>query len=143
MALSCGESKTQATVSQGLEYEFDIVTRDKEHLIRTAIPATWLHMRDELYERMRGVFENAPILVAAYFDVEKKVPLADSSLKSLGQQVPNLMIINYRKGLVFQTVSGQFTYSLECLGFITTLQRGTEWVTTRTVTQELSEDFPT
>jgi len=30
-----------------------------------------------------------------------------------------------------------------CVGFITTLQRGTEWAATGKVTQKVPEDFPT
>ncbi len=102
-----------------------------------------LPTRDELYERIRGSFENATILAIAYSDVEQNAPPWDSSIKCLGQHVPMLMIINYGKGLVFHTTLGLFDYSMECVGFITTLQRGAEWVTTGTVTQEISEDFPT
>ena len=32
--------------------------------------------------------------------------------------------------------------SQECVGFITTLQRGTEWAATGKVTQKIPSDFP-
>lgn len=128
--------------SHGIEYEFEITTRENEHPIMKGLPAKWLHTQDELYERMRGPFENATILATAYADVEKNAPPWDASVKGLGQHVPMLMTINYEKGRVFHTTLGHFDYSMECVGFITTLQRGAEWAATGKVTQEVPEDFP-
>ena len=128
--------------SHGIEYEFEITTRENEHPIMKGLPAKWLHTQDELYERMRGPFENATILATAYADVEKNAPPWDASVKGLGQHVPMLMTINYGKGRVFHTTLGHFDYSMECVGFITTLQRGAEWAATGKVTQEVPEDFP-
>lgn len=128
--------------SHGPEYEFEIVTRAPEHPIMKGIPQTWLHTQDELYERMRGPFENATILATAFADVEKNAPPWDPNVKGLGQHVPMLMAINYGKGRVFHTTLGHFDYSMECVGFITTLQRGAEWAATGNVTQELPLDFP-
>jgi hypothetical protein len=44
---------------------------------------------------------------------------------------------------VFHTVLGHADYSINCVGFITTLQRGTEWAATGKVTQQVPKDFPT
>lgn len=130
------------TGSHGAEYEFEVMTRAPEHPIMKGIPNSWLHTQDELYERMRGPFENATILATAYSDVEKNAPPWDPNVKGLGQHVPMLMTINYGKGRVFHTAMGHFDYSMECVGFITTLQRGAEWAATGKVTQKLPEDFP-
>ncbi len=128
--------------SHGMEYEFELTTRASEHPIMKGLPAKWLHTQDELYERMRGPFENATILATAYADVEKNAPPWDESVKGLGQHVPMLMTINYGEGRVFHTTLGHFDYSMECVGFITTLQRGAEWATTGNVTQAVPKDFP-
>jgi hypothetical protein len=128
--------------SHGIEYEFEITTRDKEHPIMKGLPAKWLHTQDEMYERMRGPFENVTILATAYADVEKNAPPWDPNVKGLGQHVPMLMAINYGKGRIFHTTLGHFDYSMECVGFITTLQRGAEWAATGKVTQKIPEDFP-
>ncbi|WP_281540324.1 ThuA domain-containing protein [Maribacter aestuarii] len=128
--------------SHGIEYEFEITTREKEHPIMKGLPAKWLHTQDEMYERMRGPFENATILATAYADVEKNAPPWDPNVKGLGQHVPMLMAINYGKGRIFHTTLGHFDYSMECVGFITTLQRGAEWAATGKVTQKIPEDFP-
>jgi hypothetical protein len=33
--------------------------------------------------------------------------------------------------------------SMKCIGFVTTLNRGTEWAATGAVTQKIPADFPT
>lgn len=128
--------------SHGAEYEFLITTRAPEHPIMKGLPAEWLHTTDELYERMRGPFENATILATAYADVEKNSPPWNPEMKGMGQHVPMLMAIEYGQGHVFHTTLGHFDYSMECAGFITTLQRGAEWAATGEVTQAIPEDFP-
>lgn len=128
--------------SHGPEYEFPVTTRAPEHPIMKGLPTTWMHTQDELYERMRGPFENATILATAFADVERNAPPWNPEVKGLGQNVPMLMAIDYGKGRVFHTTLGHFDYSMECVGFITTLQRGTEWAATGKVTQELPSDFP-
>ena len=128
--------------SHGAEYEFQLTTRAPEHPIMKGLPNKWLHTQDELYERLRGPFENATILATAYADVEKNAPPWNPSLKGQGQHVPQLMAINYGKGRVFHSTLGHFDYSMEGVGFITTLQRGAEWAATGVVTQEVPADFP-
>nr|MBX2871882.1 ThuA domain-containing protein [Saprospiraceae bacterium] len=98
--------------------------------------------QDELYERMRGPFEGATILATAYSDVEDNAPSWDPDVKGLGQHVPTMMAIQYGEGRIFHTTLGHFDYSMECVGFITLLQRGAEWVATGGVTQDVPADFP-
>jgi hypothetical protein len=38
---------------------------------------------------------------------------------------------------------GHADYSMECVGFITTFLRGTEWAATGKVTLPIPKDFPT
>jgi type 1 glutamine amidotransferase len=53
-----------------------------------------------------------------------------------------IFAIDYGKGRVFHTALGHMDYSMECVGFITTFQRGTEWAATGRVSQKVPEDFP-
>jgi type 1 glutamine amidotransferase len=55
---------------------------------------------------------------------------------------PMVMTIGFGQGRVFHTPLGHETYSQECVGFITTFQRGCEWAATGTVTQDIPADFP-
>jgi len=129
--------------SHGIEHEYMISSRAPEHPIMKGLPLSWLHAKDELYDRMRGPFENATILATSYSDIEKNEQSWKPKLKGSGWNVPMLMAINYGKGRIFHTTLGHFDYSMECVGFMTTLQRGAEWAATGEVTQKIPDDFPT
>ena len=128
--------------THGLEHEYVVTTRAPEHPIMRGLPAEWLHTKDELYDRMRGPFENTTILATAYSDVEKNEQPWPPSAKGTGWNVPTMLAIEYGQGRVFHTTLGHFDYSMECAGFITTLQRGAEWAATGEVTQNIPVDFP-
>jgi type 1 glutamine amidotransferase len=128
--------------SHGAQYEYIVTSREPQHPIMKGLPLKWLHTQDEMYERMRGPFENATILATAFGDVEKNAQTWEPELKGTGWNVPTLMVINYGKGRIFHTTLGHFDYSMECVGFMTTLQRGAEWAATGKVTQAIPEDFP-
>ncbi|GAA4231400.1 ThuA domain-containing protein [Postechiella marina] len=119
----------------GKQTEFILETRAPEHPIMKGLPKMWLHTKDELYEKLRGPAENMTVLATAYSDKE-------NGKSRTGRHEPMLMAINYKKGRVFHTALGHTDYSFECAGFITTLQRGAEWVATGKVTQEVPADFP-
>ena len=53
------------------------------------------------------------------------------------------MTLAYGKGRVFHTVLGHDVNALACVGFMVTLQRGTEWAATGKVTQKIPANFPT
>lgn len=97
------------------------------------LPKVWMHAGDELYATLRGPGENMTILATAF---------SDPANKGTGHDEPILMTIKYGKGRVFHTVMGHDIPALACVGFITTLQRGTEWVSTGKVTQKIPNDFP-
>lgn len=118
----------------GSQHPFSLVVRDTEHPITKGMPREWLHAKDELYDKLRGPAVNMQILATAY---------ASSDFGGTGRHEPMLMTITYGKGRVFHTPMGHADYSQECVGFIVSLQRGTEWAATGKVTQEIPKDFPT
>jgi type 1 glutamine amidotransferase len=120
--------------SHGNQHEFVVKTRTKNHPIMKGLPAQWLHQKDELYDRLRGPAGNMTVLATAFSPKEQK---------GSGKNEPMLMTLLYGKGRIFHTTLGHETYSQKCVGFITTLQRGTEWVATGKVTQSVPKDFPT
>ncbi|MDH3244829.1 MAG: ThuA domain-containing protein [Saprospiraceae bacterium] len=120
--------------SHGPEHEFVITTRDNEHPITKGMPAKWLHIQDELYDRLRGPAENLHVLATAFSSKDKN---------GTSRHEPMLMTIDYGQGRVFHTPMGHADYSMECVGFITSLVRGTEWAATGKVTTPIPADFPT
>lgn len=129
--------------SHGPQYEFTINTRAPEHPIMKGLPMAWLHTKDELYDRMRGPANNMRVLASAYSDVEKNGPPWNKEVNGTGRHEPMLWTIDYGEGRIFQSTLGHMDYSMECVGFITTFQRGAEWAATGKVTQKVPDDFPT
>lgn len=123
--------------SHGKQHEFVVTTRMPEHPIMKGLPAKWMHAKDELYDRLRGPAE-VEVLGSAF---------AAKETGGSGEEEPLLMARDYGKGRVFHTALGHNTgadiTALRCVGFIATLQRGTEWAATGKVTQKVPADFPT
>jgi type 1 glutamine amidotransferase len=68
---------------------------------------------------------------------------ADPKNKGTGRHEPALLALTYGKGRIFHNIMGHADYSVACIGFITTMLRGTEWAATGQVTQEIPQNFPT
>lgn len=117
----------------GQQHEFVLDTRAPKHPIMAGLPAQWLHATDELYESMRGPGKNATILASAF---------ADPKFGGNGHHEAQLIAITYGKGRVFHHMLGHGPEAMRCVGFIVTLQRGTEWAATGKVTQKVPADFP-
>ena len=110
--------------------EFSVVVRDAGHPITKGMPREWKHARDELYDNMRGPIKNVRVLATAYS-------------KGTRQHEPMIWTVAYGKGRVFHTPMGHDVGAMRCIGFITTLARGTEWAATGGVTLPIPSDFPT
>ncbi len=118
----------------GPQHEFPVTVRQPDHPIMRGLPEKWLSGKDELYSKLRGPAKNLTVLATAYADPEKD---------GTGENEPILFTINYGNGRVFHTPLGHGPESMQCVAFITTLQRGTEWAATGKVTQtDVPDDFP-
>ncbi|HEY7328166.1 MAG TPA: ThuA domain-containing protein [Gemmataceae bacterium] len=115
---------------------FLVTVRDGEHPITRGMPREWMHAGDELYHGMRGPIENVHLLATAYDDKSK-------DQHGTGEHEPMMWTVAYGKGRVFHTPMGHDERSMRCLGFVATLERGTEWAATGRVTLPLPENFPT
>jgi type 1 glutamine amidotransferase len=115
--------------SHGPQHEFQVHLFGEEHPITKGMPKVWKHTKDELYDSLRGPAENIEVL--AYAESPKS-----------GRKEPMMMALTYGKGRVFHTPMGHADYSMKCVGFYITLQRGSEWAATGEVTIPIPDNFP-
>lgn len=119
--------------NHGKQHAFSVVTRDDDHPIMRGVPREWMHVQDELYDKLRGPAVDMEILATAF---------ASKKFGGTGRHEPMIMTIGFGEGRIFHTPMGHGNNSQECVGFITVLQRGTEWAATGDVTLPIPEDFP-
>ena len=124
--------------SHGKQHAFVMVTRAPNHPVMAGLPSRWMHAKDELYDRLRGPAQQVEVLSSAFSSKESS---------GSGEEEPLLMAVAFGKGRVFHTAlghnNGPDITAQRCVGFITTLQRGTEWAASGKVTQKAPTDFPT
>ena len=118
--------------SSGHRYSgpFTVKVRDADHPITKGMPKEWMHVKDELYDNMRGPIENVTVLATAYS-------------KGTKAHEPMIWTVAYEKGRVFHTPMGHDATAMKCWGFAGTVTRGTEWAATGKVTLPLPKEFPT
>lgn len=137
------DTTTPGTSGHPPRHDFVVTTRTPDHPIMQGLPAEWMQANDEIYSNLRGPAKNVTVLATAYTNKEK-------FRGASGENEPVLMAITYGKGRIFHTTLGHVAprdnppfAPIVSVGFIVTLQRGTEWAATGKVTQKIPADFPT
>ena len=117
----------------GAKHAFAVIVRDADHPITKDMPKEWMHAADELYHGLRGPIGEIHVLATAY---------SDKSKGGTGDHEPMIWTLTYGKGRVFHTPMGHDLTGMHCVGFVTTLVRGTEWAATGKVTLPIPKNFP-
>lgn len=127
-----------AGAGHGAQHDFLIRVRAPAHPVMKDMPLKWMHAKDELYHGQRGPAESFNLLATAY---------SDPKTGGTGKHEPMVWWVPYGKGKVFTTVmghvSGDSIPALQCVGFVTVMNRGCEWAATGTVTLPIPANFPT
>lgn len=124
--------------SHGEQHVYVLCSRKPDHPITHGLPNYWMHIHDELYDRMRDPANIKDVLFTAF---------SDESTGGSGREEPLIFTVEYGKGRIFHTMLGHAGESLkdnkamQCTGFQITLLRGAEWAATGKVTQKVPMDF--
>jgi type 1 glutamine amidotransferase len=119
-------------------FEYELVHSKEKSPINEGLNDRWIHAEDYLSFNTSTLLGDTEILATA---------LADTIQGGNGAYLPVVFTVNYGEGKVFHSTLGiaashQNLGPLQCVGFITTLQRGAEWAATGVVSQEAPIDFP-
>jgi type 1 glutamine amidotransferase len=117
----------------GAKHAFTVTVRDAEHPVTKGMPKEWMHAPDELYHGLRGPIGEMHLLATSFSDKGKG---------GTGEHEPMIWTMMYGKGRVFHTPMGHDLDGMRCIGFVTTLLRGTEWAATGKVTIPIPDNFP-
>jgi type 1 glutamine amidotransferase len=128
------EAKTGNCGHHGARLPFAVTMRDPNHPIAKGLPGTWMHAADELYDSLCGPAKELNVVATAH---------SDTANRGTNEEEPMLMTIRYGKGRIFHTTLGHDVAAMQCVGFVTTFLRGTEWAGTGKVTQKVPANFPT
>ena len=127
------DSQEKKCGNHGARLAFQVTMRDQQHPIAKGLPLVWMHAPDELYDSLCGPAKEVTVLATAH---------SAATNHGTNEEEPMLITIRYGKGRVFHTTLGHDVPAMECVGFIATLQRGTEWAATGKITQKVPADFP-
>ena len=100
---------------------FEVTVRDREHPITAGLPAKFMHVKDELYQGMRGPLKNMHVLATGY---------ADPQFKGTGAHEPLVWTVTYGQGRVFVTVLGHDVPATTAPSSAVLLGRGLQWAAT-------------
>jgi hypothetical protein len=110
-------------------HPYAVNIREPEHPIVKGMPKQWQHTRDQLMHDLRGPAQDVAVL-------------ASSPCPKTNVDEPILWTVAYEKGRVVHTPMGHDVAAMSCVGFITVMQRSTEWAATGKVTIPIPDDFP-
>lgn len=133
-----GTTSAQQQEKSKEAFEFRLVNSKDKNPILDGLETSWIHKADFLSFNTKTLSGEVDVLATAW---------ADTLQGGSGAHLPVLFTLNYGEGRIFHSTLGMATSTenlspIQCVGFITTLQRGAEWAATGVVSQEVPIDFP-
>ena len=119
-------------------YSFKLVNTKEENPVTNGLNESWMHADDYLFFGTETLTGETEVLATAW---------ADTLQGGNGAHLPVLYTTTSGDGKVFISTLGMSAgnddlTSIQCVGFISTFQRGAEWAATGIVSQDVSVDFP-
>ena len=116
-------------------HDFTVKINDVEDPILCGMKASFAEMDDELYANLKWQPEGSfHVLASAWDDHALYQGKSSQPIPGAGIFQPMLWTVKYGDGRVFVTALGHDPAAMKGAGFISTLQRGSEWAATGTVT---------
>lgn len=116
-------------------HDFKVDVRDADHPILRGMKPSFAEYNDELYANLKWQpADKFHVLATAWDDHALYKGKARQPIPGAGIDQPMLWTVNYGQGRVFATALGHDPEAMKNIGFIATLQRGTEWAATGSVT---------
>lgn len=127
-------SSNQSAGKSKEAYDYNVMNINAEHPITKGLHKSWMHSGDYLQYASSTLDGDVEVLANAF---------ADSIRGGSNETLPVLYTVQTGDGRIFHSTLGSNAgISVQCVGFITTLQRGAEWAATGVVSQEAPLDFP-
>ncbi len=119
-------------------HDYLIVNSDVEHPVTNGLNKKWMHVNDYMMYSTQSISKDVEVLASSR---------ADTLQGGNGKMLPVMFANGYGEGRVFCSTLGfaatkDYIDVIQCVGFITTFQRGAEWAATGVVSQEVPIDFP-
>jgi type 1 glutamine amidotransferase len=119
-------------------HDYLIVNSSAEHPVINGLQKKWMHVNDYMMYNTQAISDNVEVLASSK---------ADTVQGGNGKMLPVMFTHAYVEGRVFNSTLGyaatkDYIDVIQCVGFITTFQRGAEWAATGVVSQEAPIDFP-
>jgi len=116
----------------GPAHPFEIALRDSEHPVTAGLPAKFMHVKDELYQGMRGPLGNMHVLATGF---------ADTQFKGTGANEPLVWTVTYGKGRVLVSLLGHDPAATTAPSSAVLLCRGLQWAATGKVSLPAPKDL--
>lgn len=115
-------------------YVYSVKHVETDHPVTKGLHSNWIHEKDFLLYSTSDLTDDADIIATVK---------ADTVYGGNGRFMPVIFVNQFGQGRVFHsTLGNDGETSTQCVGFITTLQRGAEWAATGVVSQDVPLDFP-